>query len=216
MPQLRCPGGLRPGQVGLLMLRRVIMGDIAVTVVDLAQRGFLAVDEPGTDWIVRPQPVLNSARIGLLGYERVLLDGLASRHAAMPLPALIPVIGTALAGVRAGLVREAVSQGWIHRWDHGKLTPDGERLAAELSDFGRRMRELGTREGESALATDLLPYALRYQLVSRQELPLARFAAAWAGEFAQLPGWHTPARKHREPTDRGMYAPPIAGYPGLG
>jgi len=35
MAQLRCPGGLRPGQVGLLVLRRVIMGDIAVLLADL-------------------------------------------------------------------------------------------------------------------------------------------------------------------------------------
>lgn len=215
MAGLQCPGGLRPGQVGLLVLRRVIMGDIAVTVVDLAQRGFLTAEETDTDWFLRPQPVLNSARIGLLDHERILLDGLTSRYAAVPLSGLVPGIGPALAGVRTGIVHEAVSRGWIHRWNHGKLTPAGERLAADLSAFERHMRDLRTREGESALVKDLLPYALRYQLVARESLPLARFTAAWADAFAGLPGWRPPARKRPEPTDHGMYTPPISEYPGL-
>lgn len=86
------------------MLRRVIMGDVAVTVVDLTQRGFLAVREAGADWILRPEPVLNSAR----------------------------------------------------------------------------------------------------------------FTAAWSWAFAQLPGWCPPVRRRPGATDHGMYAPPMAGYPGLG
>jgi hypothetical protein len=113
-------------------------------------------------------------------------------------------------------VREAVGQGWVRRWHHRKLTPAGERLAAELSAFERGMRELKARDGEPALAAGLLPYALRYQLVSRDELPLARFTAAWSGAFAQLPGWCPPVRGRPGATDHGMYAPPMAGYPGLG
>ena len=33
------PAGLRPGQLSLLLLGRVIIGDIAVTLADLAVRG---------------------------------------------------------------------------------------------------------------------------------------------------------------------------------
>jgi hypothetical protein len=36
---------LRAGQTGVVTLGRVIMGDIAVTLVDLIQREFLAVEE---------------------------------------------------------------------------------------------------------------------------------------------------------------------------
>jgi hypothetical protein len=219
MAQLRCPGGLRPGQVGLLVLRRVIMGDIAVTAVDLAQRGFLAAEETSAGWTIRSLPVLNSARVGLLGYERSLLAGLTGQYQAAALTELMPVLGPALTGVRAGLVREAVSRGWIHRWSHRwshrELTAAGERMAAELSGFERHLRDLKARDGESALATDLLPYALHYQLVSREHLPLARFTAAWAGEFADLPGWRPAAPERQEPGDRGMYSPPIAQGPFL-
>jgi hypothetical protein len=210
MAQLRCPGGLRPGQVGLLVLRRAIMGDIAVTAVDLVQRGFLAAEETSAGWTIRPLPVLNSARVGLLGYERHLIDGLTGHYPVAALPELRPLFGPTLAGVRAGLVREAVSRGWIHRWSHRALTAAGERMAAELGGFERRLRDLKARDSESALATELLPYALRYQLVSREQLPLARFTAAWAEAFADLPGWRPAAPERPEPSDRGLYSPPLA------
>jgi hypothetical protein len=209
MALLRCPGGLRPGQMGLLVLRRVIMGDVAVTVVDLVQRGFLVAEETSAGWTIRSLPVLNSARVGLLGYERRLLDGLAGQYPAAVLPELMPVLGPALADVRAGLVREAVSRGWVHRWRHRELSAAGERMTAELSGFERRLRDLRARDGESALAADLLPYALRYQLVSREHLPLARFTAAWAGVFADLPDWRPAGPERPEPGDRGMYSPPL-------
>ena len=50
------PGGLGPGQLGVIVVGRVILGDIAVTITDLAQRGFLAVDEAADDrgWLLSP------------------------------------------------------------------------------------------------------------------------------------------------------------------
>jgi hypothetical protein len=39
------PDRIRPGQLGVVMLGRVIIGDIATTLVDLAVRGMLAVEE---------------------------------------------------------------------------------------------------------------------------------------------------------------------------
>jgi hypothetical protein len=43
----RPPDNMRPGQAGVVMLGRVIIGDVAVTLVDLAVRRFLAVQERG-------------------------------------------------------------------------------------------------------------------------------------------------------------------------
>jgi hypothetical protein len=45
---------LRAGQTGVVTLGRVIMGDIAVTLVDLIQREFLAVEETTDhgDWLL--------------------------------------------------------------------------------------------------------------------------------------------------------------------
>lgn len=70
------PARLRPGQLGVVMIGHVVMGDIAVTLVDLAMRNLVRVEEshgPSGDqtWrvgslvpaISRHQPS------SLLGYE---------------------------------------------------------------------------------------------------------------------------------------------------
>ncbi len=74
--------GLRAGQTGVVVLGRVIMGDIAVTLVELIQSGFLTVEEttdPG-DWqltLVTATPTSQRQRT-LLDYEKRLLDGLSA------------------------------------------------------------------------------------------------------------------------------------------
>jgi hypothetical protein len=59
----------------------VIMGDIAVTLVDLIQRELLAVEETadGGDWLLTPLGGTAPRRKhgGLLDYEKRLLDGLS-------------------------------------------------------------------------------------------------------------------------------------------
>jgi hypothetical protein len=40
------PDGLRPGQIGVIMIGRVVIADIAATLVDLALRQVLRVEEP--------------------------------------------------------------------------------------------------------------------------------------------------------------------------
>ena len=73
------PAGLRPGQLSLLLLGRVIIGDIAVTLADLAVRGLLTVGPASDDWLLTPN---DSADHDALDYERRLLAGLA--HAGTP------------------------------------------------------------------------------------------------------------------------------------
>jgi hypothetical protein len=73
------PEGLRPGQLGVVMLGRVIMGDVAVTLVDLAQRGLVDVkriEDPDTgnaDWTLQPGSWPDTEP----EYTRALLGGLA-------------------------------------------------------------------------------------------------------------------------------------------
>jgi hypothetical protein len=44
------PADLRPAQLGIVLLGRVILGHIAAMLVDLAQRGFILIEEiPGVD-----------------------------------------------------------------------------------------------------------------------------------------------------------------------
>lgn len=208
MSDMRCPGRLRPGQLSLLVLRRVIMGDIAVTIVDLAQRGILAVAEQEDGWRVRVRPGQASRRgqPELHDYERELLAALpmpADDRSVPSLPDLAATIGGKLDRVRAELEKEAVHRGWVHHWHHGDLTESGEALVAELGRFGRKLQQLKTESGDDALTGDLLPYAMHFHLVARDRVPLAHFAAAWAEAFGGLPGWKAADYKHPQYDDSG-------------
>ena len=211
MQDARCPGGLRPGQLNLLVIRRVVMGDIAVTVVDLALRGLVAVEESADGWRVRPRPgsLSRTTQHRLPGYERKLLDGLAGWEATPRLPDLALTLEPTLTRVRADLVQEAVRQGWIRRLRRHELTAKGEHLVASLGRFERQLRQLKAESGEQALTGNLLPYALHYALVSRDQVPLARFAAGWVQAFGDLAGWRPASRPRSASSDRGMYDPPL-------
>ena len=211
MRDVRCPGGIRPGQLNLLVIRRVVMGDIAVTVVDLALRGLVSVEESADSWRVRPRPAALSRtrQQPLPGYERKLLEGLANQEPAPRLPDLALSLGPTLDTVRASLRREAVRQGWIRRLRHRELTAKGEQLVTALGSFERQLRQLRAESGEQALTGNLLPYALHYALVSRGQVPLARFAAGWVQAFGDLPGWRAAPRPRPGSSDRGMYDPPL-------
>jgi hypothetical protein len=214
MRDVRCPDGIRPGQLNLLVIRRVVMGDIAVTVVDLALRGLVSVEESADSWRVRPRPVSlsRSRQQSLPGYERKLLeglDGLAGWEPAPRLPDLALTLEPTLARVRASLVQEAVRQGWIRRLHRHELTANGEHLVASLGRFERQLRQLKAESGQQALTGNLLPYALHYALVSRDQVPLARFAAGWVQAFGDLAGWRAAPRPRPGFSDRGMYDPPV-------
>ncbi len=192
------PGGLRAGQLGVIVLGRVIMGDIAVTLADLAQRELLTVDEAGDDgdWLLRPSASAASGpRSHLLGYEKRLLDGLAEAGAPARLSALPNGFGRALDGTREELVREAVRQGWLRRLHHGQRSPQGEDLARQVRFFRRDLRRLKAGGDQEFLTGALLPYALHFGLMWDSQLPLARFARAWVQAFADLPGWAPPKPK---------------------
>lgn len=195
MTDIRCPNGLLPGQLSLLEMRRVIMGDIAVTLVDLARRGFAEIEQVGGDWAIRlpRNPVPRLRQQALVGHERALLAGLP-RPAPAPapvLPDLVQRIAPHLEEARAEIIRAAVHRHWVHHLHHDRLTDTGEQLVADLGAFVRALRKVKAESGESALV-GVLPYALHYHLVSRENEPLARFAAAWVKAFGDLPGWRPP------------------------
>jgi hypothetical protein len=58
---------------------------------------------------------------------------------------------------------------------------------------------------DCALTGELLPYALHDGLLSRDEVPLARLAAAGVRAFGDLAGWRAAPRPHSGPADRGEY-----------
>lgn len=78
--EYRPPDDLRPAQLGLVVDERVDSVDVTSTIVDLAVRGHLRIEEVEqggwfrkADWrLVEADP----SRDGLLGYETLLMDGL--------------------------------------------------------------------------------------------------------------------------------------------
>jgi hypothetical protein len=196
------PGGLRAGQLGVIVIGRVIMGDIAVTLADLAQRKLLILSETGGDgdWLLSPSAgiVQGRAQSLLLGYEKRLLDGLTDVGARSRLSALAGEFGAALDDTREALVREAVHQGWLRHMHHDQRTPKGDDLALRVRSFSRELRRLKAEGDKEALAGGLLPYAMHFGLVSDDQTPLARFAHAWVRAFADQPGWAPPKPKRAE------------------
>ncbi len=113
------PDGVRPGQIGTLMDEQADVVDVTATIVDLAVRGYLRIDEQprqtydAPDWmLVRlPGAQLNS----LLSYERALHDAIFDGRDTVLLSHLQGSFATKLGRVRDALYRDVVAQGWFAR-----------------------------------------------------------------------------------------------------
>jgi hypothetical protein len=184
--ELTAPQGVLPGQLGIIMLGRVIMGDVAVTMVDLALRQAVRVEEdPASGWLVSGLDSPSSAM--LTDYEKALVHALP--NAPSPLDR---VEAPGLEKVRSALIHDGVSRGWLRHLDHEHRTSRAEDLAKHVRAFQRALREQRQEDGEAALTGPLLPYALHFGLLSEDAAPLARFAHAWVKAFGELPGWRPP------------------------
>jgi hypothetical protein len=189
------PGGVRPGHLGVIATGRVVLGDIAATAVDLSLRGLLQIESTGGEadgWGLTPAEPPQDGQ-DPLEYERVLLEWVARPGYTTSLASLATDLPAGLAEVRDALVRDAVHQGWLRRLHHHERTKAGEDLASLLRAFRQELRSARAERGPEILDGQLLPYALHFGL-ARPDHPLARFAHAWVGTFAELPEWRAPAR----------------------
>lgn len=94
------PGNLRPAQLGIVLVGRVVLGHVTATLADLAQRGFLRIDEvngqavPG--WLLTDLRDQTADRDSLLRFEVTLLDGLFAPQPTVRLSdigqGLVPVL----------------------------------------------------------------------------------------------------------------------------
>ncbi len=194
----RPPDNVRPGQAGVVMLGRVIIGDVAVTLVDLAVRRFLAVQERGDSdgpeggptWSLAAveAPGLAHRRESLIGYERTLFDAVTDggQTTTFSLATRMPQI---LAATRREILRDEAHRGWLRRVHHDQRTVEGEQLAERIRTFHNRLRQFAVSQGEGALAGPLLPYAMHLGLVHSDDLPLVPFARHWVRTFSVLLGF---------------------------
>ncbi|MEO5873475.1 MAG: DUF2207 domain-containing protein, partial [Streptosporangiaceae bacterium] len=108
------PDGVRPGQIGTLIDEQADVIDVTGSIVDLAVRGYLLVEEEEgkSDWTLRklPRPVND-----LLPYEQLLFDGLFAGRDTVRLSELGGTFTGRLAAVRAALYEDMVTQGWFAR-----------------------------------------------------------------------------------------------------
>ncbi|MFI6457572.1 DUF2207 domain-containing protein [Streptosporangium amethystogenes] len=113
------PDGVRPGQIGTLMDEQADVIDVTATIVDLAVRGYLRIDEQprqtyeAPDWrLVRLPTAQVSA---LLAYELELYDAIFDGRDTVLLSELQGSFGAKLGKVREALYRDVVKQGWFAR-----------------------------------------------------------------------------------------------------
>jgi hypothetical protein len=113
------PEGLRPGQVGTLLDEVAHPLDVTASIIDLASRGHLRIEEiPKEGWFGKPDWLL--ARIAtprdkstVLEYEQLLLDGLFEAGDEVTLSSLKQKFATRLGRVQDALYKDAVDRGWF-------------------------------------------------------------------------------------------------------
>jgi hypothetical protein len=141
------PDGVRPGLVGTIIDEDAGTIDASATVVDLAVRGHLQIEEVPSgglgrlvgrnDWrLVRREP---EHRQELLPYEQTLLDGLFSRGNDVMLSDLKNQFHTSLESAKRQMYAETVRRGWFRK--------SPERTRGAWKTFGTVLFFIGVASG---------------------------------------------------------------------
>ncbi|WP_112244651.1 DUF2207 domain-containing protein [Kribbella monticola] len=152
-PQFAAPDGIRPGQVGTVVDETADVVDITATLLDLAVRNYLTIEElprqsqfGKLDWQLRR---LNAGGPELLPYEKALLDAVFADAETVVVSTLGPALRPRLGLVREHLYADVVTQGWFasrpdavrNRWSTAGLVLLGAGVVltivlAVVSKFG--------------------------------------------------------------------------------
>lgn len=111
------PDGVRPGQIGTLIDERANVIDVTATIVDLAGRGFLLIQEipdrglfSKADWnLIR----LEKGETELLPYEKKLLEGLFRDGNEIKVSELKTTFAERLHGIEQSLYEDAMREKWF-------------------------------------------------------------------------------------------------------
>jgi hypothetical protein len=166
------PDGVRPGQIGTLIDEQADVVDVTATIVDLAVRGYLLIEEQprqayeAPDWVLVKRS--NAPVNALLPYERALYDAIFDGRDAVPLSQLRGTFAEKLDTVRDELYKDVVRQGWFaHR-------PDTVR--SRWTVIGLILAVLGV------IATVLLAWFTTYGLLGLAVI-IGGAALAWGGQY---------------------------------
>ncbi|WP_018657499.1 DUF2207 domain-containing protein [Actinomadura flavalba] len=174
------PDGVRPGQIGTLIDEQADVIDVTATIVDLAVRGYLLVEEHDRtdkgrlDWSLAR---LERPADDLLRYERLLLDALftapdGTARPRVPLSELGGTFAAQLAAVRSAMYDDVVEQGW----------------------FARRPDTTRSRWTISGIVLTVLGIAATVALALTTEVALAGIAVIIAGAAMAYGGQYMPAK----------------------
>ncbi|MGH3239951.1 MAG: DUF2207 domain-containing protein [Spirillospora sp.] len=180
------PDGVRPGQIGTLIDEQADVIDVTATIVDLAVRGYLLIEEEDRassgrlDWTLRR---LGRPVVDLLPYERILLDALltapdGTTRDAVKLSQLGGTFATKLAQVRSAMYDDVVKQGW----------------------FARRPDTVRSRWTVAGILITVLGVAGTVALALTTEWALAGLALIIAGAALAYGGQYMPAKTARGAT----------------
>lgn len=167
------PELLRPAEVGLLLDESADPKDLTATIVHLAVRGHLTIEELAAtglfgrkDWILHKAAKLPDDR--LADYERRILDGLFDDAASVKLSELRGTFHGTLHGAQQDLYRESVKRRWF------PADPYWTRIRWQVAGFAA---VLG-----GGFATAVLAFAFGWGLVGLAlvALGLALFAVSRA------------------------------------
>ncbi|RKT76972.1 putative membrane protein DUF2207 [Terracoccus luteus] len=118
--QFQPPAGVAPGLVGTVIDETANPIDVSATVIDLAVRGFLRIEETGgeglfkrTDWTLTRLPFPEGERAH--AYERTLLDGIFRTGDVVTLSSLKNTFSSTLKRVQREMYDEVVTRGWFRR-----------------------------------------------------------------------------------------------------
>ena len=113
------PDDVRPGQMGTLIDERAQPLDVTATIVDLAVRGYLHIEElerkhifASRDWRLTQQRPPDT---DLLSYERTLLEALFKGRTEVLVSELKRTFATDLRKVEGQLYDDVVKSGWFRR-----------------------------------------------------------------------------------------------------
>lgn len=114
------PDELRPAQMGVLLDERADTLDVTATIIDLAVRGYLTIEEiPKKGWFGSRDWELKkgAGKAGdvMLTYETTLWDSLFRDREAVRISKLKNTFYTTVNSVKSGLYKDAVKAGWYSR-----------------------------------------------------------------------------------------------------
>ncbi|MGH3446715.1 MAG: DUF2207 domain-containing protein, partial [Nocardioidaceae bacterium] len=110
------PSACRPGQMGTLVDEHADIVDVTSTVIDLAVRNYLFIEElphgeyGRNDWMLRRR---HDAGEELLGYEREVFEALFADGDEVKVSQLDDSLRERLPGVQSLMYEDMVSQGWF-------------------------------------------------------------------------------------------------------